>query len=117
MRAAAEPARLPSRRSLTDSTGASDGLREDDLAAAGLFVELADADDLLDLGDEVLDREAEHVDACLAGVEADTRVAVELDEFRDGRDVDLLHLPRHHSGGECGEAGDRADPGRQVHAG
>jgi hypothetical protein len=47
------------------------GSGEDDLAACRFLVELADADDLLDLGDEVVQRESEHVDRCLAGVEAD----------------------------------------------
>jgi hypothetical protein len=43
-------------------------LREDDLAARRFLVELADGDDLLELGDEVVHPQHEHVDACLAGV-------------------------------------------------
>jgi hypothetical protein len=50
---------------------------EDDLAAGRLLVELADADDVLDLGDEVLHRQAEHVDARLARIEADAGVGDE----------------------------------------
>ena len=40
-------------------------LGEDDLAAGSLFVELADANDLVDPRDEVVDGEAEHVDGRL----------------------------------------------------
>src|SRR6266545_1489105 len=79
--------------------------REDDLATGGLLVELADADDVLDLGDEVLHRQAEHVDGRLAGVEADAGVGDELDELGDRRDVDLLHLPLHHPRDERREPG------------
>jgi hypothetical protein len=45
------------------------------------------------------------------------RVSEEFDELGDGRDVDLLHLSLHHPRGERGEAWDRTDPGRHVHAG
>jgi len=38
-------------------------ISEDDLAAGGLLVELADANDVRDLGTEGLHRQAEHVDA------------------------------------------------------
>ena len=44
-------------------------------------------------------------------------VGDELDELGDRRDVDLLHLPLHHLRGERGEAGQRAEQGRHVHAG
>src|SRR5919204_1129246 len=99
------------------SSLASRTSREDDLAAGGFLVELADADDLVDLGNEVVHGEAEHVDGGLAGVEVGAGVGDELDELGDGWDVDLLHLLLHHLGGEGGEAGDGADPGGQVHAG
>src|SRR3989442_440488 len=65
-------------------------LREDDLTARSLLVELADADDLVDLRNEVVDGQAEHVDGRLAGVEAGSGVGDELDELWDRRDVDLL---------------------------
>ena len=44
-------------------------LGEDDLAAGGEAVELADGDDVLDLGDEVVLGQVEQVDRGLAGVE------------------------------------------------
>ena len=74
-------ARLFERRTTTFDLG------EDDLAAGSLLVELADADDVLDLWDEVVDRQPEHVHRGLAGIEVDTRVVDELDEFGDRRDV------------------------------
>src|SRR5215204_4025435 len=91
-------------------------LGEDDLAFRRLLVELADGDDLLDLGDEVLHRQAEHVNGRLARVEAGARVAEELDELGDRRDVDLLHLPLHQLGRQPRHAGDGAEPGGQVHS-
>src|SRR5919204_1885958 len=99
------------------SSLASRTSREDDLAAGGFLVELADADDLVDLGNEVLHGEAEHVDGGLAGVEVGAGVGDQLDELGDGRDVDLLHLPFHHPRRERREAGERAEPGGEVQAG
>src|SRR5487761_1464695 len=92
-------------------------LGEDDLAAGCLRVELADGDDLVDLRDEVVDGEAEHVDGRPAGVEVGAGVGDELDELGDGWDVDLLHLPLHHPSSKCGEAGQRAEQRGHVHAG
>src|SRR5688572_17888776 len=62
---------------------------EDDLAAGSLLVELADGDDVADLGDEVVLLQAEQVDRCLAGVQARAGVGDHLDELRDGGDVEL----------------------------
>ena len=71
----------------------------------------------LDLRDEVLDGEAEHVDAGAAGVEPGAGVGDQLDELGDRRDVELLDLALHQLRGERGEAGQGAEQGRQVHAG
>ncbi len=50
--------------------------REDDLSAGGFLVELADADYVVDLGDEVLHGELEHVDTCLTMFRARARQQV-----------------------------------------
>ena len=90
---------------------------EDDLAAGGHLVELADGDDVLDLGDEVVLLEAEQVDRRLAGVEAGAGVGDHLDELGDGGDVELLHLVVHVSGDHRRDARQAADHGGDVQAG
>ena len=90
-------------------------LGEDDLAAGRLLVELADGQHLVDLRDEVLVGQAEHVDRRLAGVDARARVGDHLDELRHRRDVELLHLAGHHLRRHPGHAGDRADERREMH--
>ena len=75
---------------LTTRRGLPSG--EYDLASGGHLVELADGDDVLDLGDEVVLLQPEQVDRCFAGVEAGAGVGDHLDELGDRRDVELFHL-------------------------
>ena len=92
------------------------GLREDDLPAGGQLIELADGDDVLDLIDQVIAGEAEHVAGRLAAVQAGAGVRDHLDELRDRRDVELAHLPVHVGRQQAGHARQRPDQGGQVQA-
>src|SRR5918994_4392622 len=70
-------------------------LREDDFAAGGPFVELADRDDVLHLRDQVVLLEPEEVNGSLAGIDPGSRVVDHLDELRYRGDVEFAHLPFH----------------------
>lgn len=98
-----------------DSGGRTSG--EDDLAAGGDLVELADVDDRVHLGAEVLSLQLEHVHRGFAGVELAAGVGDHLYELGHGRDVDLVHGLLHHRSGHGRHARDRAQPGHHVHAG
>jgi ABC-2 type transport system permease protein len=95
---------------------ASPASGEDDLAAGGQPVELADGDDVLYLWDEVVLGQTEHVDRCLAGIQTTAGVGDHLDELGDRRDVQFLHLGRELVGDDPGHAREAAGPGRQVEA-
>src|SRR6478736_13263 len=92
-------------------------LCEDDLAAGGERVELADRDDPVHVLDEVLGAEAEQVDRRLARVEARAGVRDHLHELGDRRDVELLHLLRELVRHERRHAREPAHPRCQVQAG
>src|SRR5437867_8903858 len=71
---------------------------EDDLRAAGEFVEFSDREDLVDLWTEIVPRQLEHVDGRFTGVNLAAGIVNHLEKLADRRDVDLVHFFFHHCG-------------------
>src|SRR4051812_9283711 len=94
-----------------------DLLREDDLSAGSLLVEVSNGDDVCNLRNEVVFAQPKQIDRGLAGVKLCSGVCDHLDKLRDGGDIELIHLAFQVVGHDARHTGNAAQPGGEVQAG